>query len=102
MLTQIHHKLEILGYPQPDTQLRSWDENAFINMPSGTEQDQEEKPQSGGSTFFVRILYRQNTTWQGTVQSLDKKQTMPFCSLLELIMLINEAVTNANLTEKST
>ena len=96
LLNQIHHKLEALGYPQSDTQLRSWGESTLSIVPKETEpqqaQEMENPEASGGSTFLVRIMYRQNTTWQGTVQSLDKKQIMPFRSLLELTMLIDEAV----------
>ncbi len=96
LLNKIHYKLETIGYPQPDTQLRSWDENTFLNagpsvMDPEHSEEQERSP-AEVSTFLVRILYRQNTTWQGTVQSLDKKKTVPFRSLLELIMLINEVV----------
>ncbi len=46
----------------------------------------------GGATFLVRIQYRQNTSWQGTVQWLEEKKTCVFRSELELMMLINKAV----------
>lgn len=42
--------------------------------------------------FLVRIQYRQNTTWQGTIQWLDGKKSKHFRSLMELIMLIQEAM----------
>ena len=44
------------------------------------------------TSFLVRIKYRQNTSWQGTVQWLDGKQTRWFRSCLELVMLIEEAL----------
>jgi hypothetical protein len=97
LVNQIHYKLETFDYPQSDTQLRSWGEDTFFDIIPGklvSEQtkEQENPLPAGSSTFLVRILYRQNTTWQGTIQSLDKKKTVPFRSLLELVMLINEAV----------
>lgn len=49
----------------------------------------------GGATFLVRILFRQNATWQGTIQWLDGKTNRPFRSLLEMILLINEALETA-------
>jgi hypothetical protein len=42
-------------------------------------------------TFVIRILNRQNATWQGMVTRLDKKEEQPFRSLLELIKLIDSA-----------
>ena len=42
-------------------------------------------------TFVIRILNRQNATWQGMVTRLDKKEERPFRSLLELIKLIDSA-----------
>ena len=44
------------------------------------------------TSFLVRIKYRQNTSWQGTVQWFDGKQTRCFRSCLELVMLIEEAL----------
>jgi hypothetical protein len=40
-------------------------------------------------TFVIRILNRQNATWQGVVTCVDKKEERPFRSLLELIKLID-------------
>jgi hypothetical protein len=50
-------------------------------------------------TFVIRILNRQNATWQGMVTRLDKKEEQPFRSLLELIKLIDSAFDEA---EKNT
>ena len=41
--------------------------------------------------FFVRVQYRCNSSWQGTVQWLDGKQQVIFRSALELGNLINDA-----------
>jgi len=49
----------------------------------------------GGSTFLVRVQYRQNASWQGTIQWLDQKKTVPFRSMLEMIMLIQDALDQA-------
>lgn len=48
------------------------------------------------ASFLIRIQYRQNASWQGTIQWLDQKKTKKFRSELELMMLINEA-THTNL-----
>lgn len=46
----------------------------------------------GGSTFLVRVLFRQNATWQGTVQWLDEKKSRSFRSMLEMVVLMEEAL----------
>lgn len=52
----------------------------------------EENIQLGGSNFLVRIQFRQNASWQGTIQWLDKRQTKHFRSMLEMMMLIQDAL----------
>ena len=46
----------------------------------------------GGATFLIRIYFKQNANWQGTVQWLETNKTIPFRSSLELMFLLNEAV----------
>jgi predicted Rdx family selenoprotein len=49
------------------------------------------------ASFLIRIQYRQNASWQGTIQWLEEKKTRQFRSELEMMMLINEAAEKANL-----
>ena len=44
------------------------------------------------TSFLIGIKYRQNTSWQGTIQWLKGKQTRHFRSCLELVMLVEEAL----------
>ena len=44
------------------------------------------------STFTVRVLYRRNASWQGKLTWMEKGKTERFCSVLELMHLINSAV----------
>lgn len=44
------------------------------------------------NTFIVRILYRCNASWQGEIIWLEGKRQKKFRSLLELVMLIQEAM----------
>ncbi len=43
-------------------------------------------------SFFVRILFRQNTSWQGEIQWMEGQKTRRFRSALELLSLIEEAL----------
>jgi len=44
-----------------------------------------------GTTFLIRIQFRQNATWQGRVEWLEGKKSRPFRSLLEMSQLMQEA-----------
>ncbi|MHC1724023.1 MAG: hypothetical protein AB9836_12565 [Aminipila sp.] len=43
------------------------------------------------ATFILQIKFRQNASWQGTVQWVEKKQELNFRSALELIKIIDSA-----------
>jgi hypothetical protein len=44
------------------------------------------------ATFELRIFFRQNVSWQGTVNWLDEGQGESFRSVLELLFLIDSAL----------
>ncbi len=44
------------------------------------------------ATFAVRVLFRQNASWQGCVTWLEGKEEQSFRSALEFIMLINQVI----------
>lgn len=46
----------------------------------------------GKGTFIIRVLYRQNATWQGSIQWVEGKKTQNFRSDLEMLKLIDDAV----------
>lgn len=59
--------------------------------------DSKETSSHAGASFLIRIQYRQNASWQGTIQWLEEKKTKHFRSELEMIMLINEAAEKVNI-----
>lgn len=44
------------------------------------------------ATFAVRILFRQNASWQGSVTWMEGKREQSFRSALELILLMSTAL----------
>ena len=48
------------------------------------------------NSFLIKIKYRQNSSWQGTVQWIETGKTQNFKSCLELIRLMDLAVTSEN------
>lgn len=54
------------------------------------------EPEHGAlATFKLKILFRQNASWQGNVTWVESKQEQSFRSALELIMLIDSALAYA-------
>ncbi len=52
------------------------------------------------TTFIVRIQYTQNNSWQGTITWNEKKQTQHFRSALEMLHLMENAISeNASLPD---
>lgn len=52
-----------------------------------------EKHEGKRATFALRVLFRQNASWQGSVTWLEGGQEESFRSVLELLMLMNSALT---------
>lgn len=44
------------------------------------------------ATFVVHVQYRQNATWQGKIVWTDKKKECAFRSALEMLKLMDEAI----------
>ena len=52
-----------------------------------------ERPNGELATFMVRVLFRQNASWQGSVTWLEGEQEESFRSALELAFLMDSALT---------
>ena len=53
------------------------------------------------ASFLIQVQFRQNATWQGSIQWLDKKKTQRFRSTLELIQLMDSALDSRGPDEKA-
>lgn len=49
-----------------------------------------------GQSFLIQIKFRQSNCWQGTIQWLEGRKARSFKSLLEMILLMNEALEKAD------
>ena len=68
-------------------------ESSDKNSSSKEAEAMTENPRlKGAGTFVVKILDRQNATWQGQVTWAEKKQTLYFRSALELLKLIDSTI----------
>ena len=81
--------LEEMNWPQSFSGKRSFKKTDEAPCPMGsTEHAKEGKL----ATFSLRILFRQNASWQGSVFWHDKNQGESFRSVLELLTLMDSAL----------
>lgn len=89
MLCKMETLLDSMNYPQSFNILRG-----FSSCCSAEAVPLAEEEKSGkAATFSVRILFRQNASWQGSVTWLEGGAEESFRSVLELLFLMNSALT---------
>ena len=98
-LTKMEELLDQMQLPQSFTAKRSFvgpqaEQGAVSQLPSGAQQGEE-------ATFYIRVLFRQNASWQGTVRWAEANQEEPFRSVLELLMLMDSAAPKGQLQAPS-
>ena len=81
--------LDGMRFPQPFTEDRGFRERKATL--SGTTAEAETQKGKVG-TFAVRVLFRQNASWQGTVTWVEGKQDKNFRSALELLKSMDSAM----------
>ena len=89
LVWKIEALLDEMQFPQPFTQDRSFRERK-VTLSGTTAEEETQKGKVG--TFAVRILFRQNASWQGTVSWVEGKQEKNFRSALELLKSIDSAL----------
>lgn len=90
LLVQMEDMLDSMRFPQSFTAARAF--GSFVE-PNGEARPSGKENQEGKlATFSVRILFRQNASWQGSVAWLEGKREESFRSVLELILLMDSAL----------
>ncbi len=92
-LQSTEHTLNTMAFPQSFTAPRT--------LTSGTASPVfrfvENRCQEGlMATFAIRIHFRQNASWQGSVQWMEGGRTQSFRSVLELIFLLDGVLTDVS------
>lgn len=90
-----------LGFPFPDTnqrvflktQARTIRKERMIKVMSD---DELLKKHGDIGTFIIRVQHRQHSSWQGMVTWAEKNRTVSFRSALELIKMIDGAVSDGD------
>ena len=95
LLTKMENMLDEMHFPQSFSCVRTFSKTPDLesSAPNGN------TPSDGKiATLAVRVLFRQNASWQGSITWLDKRQEMSFRSVLELLLLMDSAAAGGGLT----
>lgn len=95
---KMEEMLDAIQLPQSFTAPRS-----FAQAPpwQGEHPPEPEIREGRQATFAVRVIFRQNASWQGAVTWLEGNREESFRSALELAFLMDSALTGAAETPKA-
>lgn len=92
LLSLAEENFERIDFPQGYLKMREFVPKKSL-PPSATLSDKKRK--GSLATFTVRLMFRQNASWQGAVSWLEGNSEETFRSALELIFLMKSAMDNA-------
>jgi len=87
-LVRMERAMDEMELPKAFTETRSF------AQPSACPKDTADLQEQTGreATFALKVLFRQNTSWQGLITWMEGRQEQSFRSVLELICLIDSAL----------
>jgi hypothetical protein len=87
-LAQMEDLLNRMQLPQSFTIKRAF----RTQEPVGASPPGERQQRGAAATFRLKILFRQNSSWQGSVTWVETGREEPFRSVLELLLLMSSAL----------
>ena len=93
LIKKMEAVLEEMKFPQPFSKIRT-----FANTPVLDANPPTVPLHKLGAvaTFSVAVLFRQNSSWQGSLAWVEGKREESFRSVLELLYLIDSAISSQN------
>lgn len=88
-----------IGFPFPDTNQRTFSKTQENIIRKGRmikvmKDDELLKKHGDVGTFIIRVQHRQHSSWQGLVTWVEENETVAFRSALELIKMIDGAISD--------
>ena len=103
LVIEMERFYDAIGYPQAATKTRKFMEREREKVPAKEHMtviyDSQTLMQFRGklATFLVGITSRQNASWQGDVVWMEQKIRKHFCSDMELVVFVDDAVKKSEL-----
>ena len=87
-LLEVEQALDAMDFPRSFNEMRTFSDKSDIK------ESLIEPEYSMGelATFSVKVIFRQNSSWQGSVSWQEREQEQSFRSVLELILLMDNAL----------
>ena len=98
LVIEMERFYDAIGYPQAATKTRKFMERKGGRIPAKEHMavisDGQDLIQLRGNlaTFLVGVTSRQNASWQGDVVWMEQKIRKHFCSDMELVVFVDDAV----------
>ena len=89
-LRKMEDLLNDMNFPQPFSAVRSFREASLEKQGTGPPDIGSQRGEA--ATFGVKVLFRQNASWQGSVAWLESGQEESFRSTMELLLLMDSAL----------
>ena len=89
LLKKVEKLLEEMNLPQSFSERRVFRPS---DAPLSASQVEDDVKEGKLATFSIRLLFRQNSSWQGSVTWHEGKTEESFRSVLELLLLIDSAL----------
>ena len=103
LVIEMERFYDAIGYPQAATKTRKFMEREREKVPAKELMtviyDSQTLMQFRGklATFLVGVTSRQNASWQGDVVWMEQKIRKHFCSDMELVVFVDDAVKKSEL-----
>ena len=103
LVIEMERFYDAIGYPQAATKTRKFMERKGGRIPAKEHMavisDGQALMQLRGNlaTFLVGVTSRQNASWQGEVVWMEQKIRKHFCSDMELVVFVDDAVKKSEL-----
>lgn len=103
LFSEVEQFYDIIGYPQAAMRTRNFIEREREKVPAKEHMtviyDSQTLMQFRGklATFLVGVTSRQNASWQGDVVWMEQKIRKHFCSDMELVIFVDDAVKKSEL-----
>lgn len=96
-LVQMNSLFDDLQFPQSSVEYRTFKSKRGRN--GSRERDESTmsetiQNENAQAKFVVHVQFRQNATWQGTIEWVDGNKTQCFRSALEMLKLMEDALTD--------
>ena len=103
LIIEMERFYDAIGYPQAATKTRKFMEREREKVPAKEHMtviyDSQTLMQFRGklATFLVGVTSRQNASWQGDVVWMEQQIRKHFCSDMELVVFVDDAVKKSEL-----